>query len=157
MVVVMERKDSRLRLIGASLDESERSMKKDLDSGEEANGSTATYELIVLSARDSRMAPWNVTHSPFGADGVEGLPVEIQESLAWLSVFEFLSTLRNRLLLLGFLDAIVALVVANNTFSSPVVKGLRSNSLDEKEAMDMRLSAAGCDDVLETSIDIALL
>lgn len=86
VVVVMERKDSRLRLIGTSLEESERSMKKDLDSGEEANGSKAAYE------------------SPFGADGVEGSPVEIQESLARSSVLEFLSALKNRLLLLAFRD-----------------------------------------------------
>lgn len=47
VVVAIERKDSLLWLIGPSLEESERSMKNDLDSGEDANGSTETKDLLA--------------------------------------------------------------------------------------------------------------
>ena len=85
--------------------------------------------------------------------------MEIQEFRACSSVFEFLRTLRNRLLLLAFLEGAAEPVLAGNAFSSPEANGLRSKRRVEKEAMDNLLSVDSAERgaVLETSIDMALL
>lgn len=143
VVVAIERKDSLLWLIGPSLEESERSIKNDLDSGDDANGSTETKDC------------------PLGADGVEGLPVDSHESRARSSGVELLSTFNRRLRLLVFLDlGSVENEPDVGAFSSAALKGIRSKSLDENEESDILLSAVSSTERevgLETSIDTGLL
>lgn len=120
--VAIERKESRCFICTMSSfpePPSElRSMKNDLDSGEDANGS------IVAC----------VSGPPLGADGVRGPPVESQSSpepCDGLVLFEFFRTPKKRLVRL-FRLGVAGGVDAGAVFSSPEIKCMRSRSLDEK-------------------------
>lgn len=169
--MVMERNESRL-MISLFVELSERSMKKDLDSGEEVKGSMDWGMAELSSGLKRRKMLTSAfrddverTHPPFGADGVCGPPVVTQASPAEESesVFEFLRILEN-LLVLGFADA-----DDDPAFSSPDAKGMRSKSRDEKATKDERLLSLestaipelddddpGLDIIIETGLRVCL-